>query len=451
MTELDRYRERTRRSLALRQRGLSSMPLGVESNFRFYDPYPVFIDRGSGSRVWDADGNEYIDYALSFGALMTGHSHPAVVRAIQSQASRGLMFGMPHALMLDLAEELNSRFQLDRIRFANSGTEATMHAIRVARGVTGRRRVLKFEGGYHGAHDAVLVALKPAAGSSGDAASPLSVPASKGIPQEITALTVAATFNDLDSVSAAFARYPGDIAGIILEPVMMNIGVCMPEPGFLEGLRDLCTREGSVLIFDEVKTGSKLAAGGAFEFFGVKPDLVTMAKSFGGGAPIAAFGGRAEVMASIERFEVFHAGTYNAGPLAVAAALAALKEVLTPDIFPKVRQLNQRMIDGYNRIIDETGLPAHATGVGANGCIYFTRERVRNYRDFLRVDKALFWEYFFGMMNRGIIPGGQYDDEQWTISVAHTLADVDAHLAAFADVARSLSPAARKNGALISG
>ena len=164
---------------------------------------------------------------------------------------------------------------------------------------------------------------------------------------------------------------------------MMNIGVCMPEPGFLEGLRDLCTREGSVLIFDEVKTGSKLAAGGAFEFFGVKPDLVTMAKSFGGGAPIAAFGGRAEVMASIERFEVFHAGTYNAGPLAVAAALAALKEVLTPDIFPKVRQLNQRMIDGYNRIIDETGLPAHATGVGANGCIYFTRERVRNYRDFL--------------------------------------------------------------------
>jgi glutamate-1-semialdehyde 2,1-aminomutase len=440
MTELDRYKQRTVKSLALRERGLKSMPLGVESNFRFYDPYPIFIDHAAGSRVWDADGNEYIDYALSFGALMAGHSHPAVVRAIERQASRGLMFGMPNAMMLDLAEELMGRFGMERVRFGNSGTEATMHALRVARGATGRKRILKFEGGYHGAHDAVLVAVKPPAGKSGDLRRPLSVPASKGIPDEVSALTIAATFNDIESVKGAFAQYRGEIAALILEPIMMNIGVCEPQPGFLEALRDICTKEGTVLIFDEVKTGSKLAPGGATEHYRIQPDLITMAKSFGGGAPIAAFGGRADLMASIERFEVFHAGTYNAGPLVVAAAIAALKEVLTPDAFKGVRELNRQLVEGHAQIIKETGLPAHSTGIGANGCVYFTPEPVRNYRDFQRVDKELFWQYWFAMLNRGIIPGGQYYDEQWTVSVAHTAADVDRTLSAFAEVARELRP-----------
>jgi glutamate-1-semialdehyde 2,1-aminomutase len=441
MNELDRYLERTPRSRALQQRGARVMPLGVESNFRFFDPYPIFLERGSGSRVWDADGHEYIDFALSFGALMVGHAHPAVVRAIERQVPRGIMLGMPNPMMLELAEELTRRFGIDKIRFANSGTEATMHAIRVARGATGREKILKFEGAYHGAHDGVLVSLKPPAGTSGEASAPLSVPASRGIPASVAALTIAATFNDLDSVRSAFARHTGEVAGVIVEPVMMNIGVCQPEPGFLEGLREICTREEALLIFDEVKTGSKLAPGGATEFYGVKPDLVAMAKSFGGGGPIGAFGGRAEVMAAIERFEVFHAGTYNANPLAVAAALAALREVLTPAAFRHVRALNQRLIDGYSRVIRETGLAAHSTGVGANGCIYFTREPVRNYRDFLRVDRELFWRYFFGMLNRGIIPGGQYYDEQWTISVAHTEADIDAHIAAFGEVAWELAGA----------
>ncbi len=445
MTELELYKQRTRTSLALQQRGTKSMPPVVESNFRFYDPYPIFIDRASGSKVWDADGNEYLDYAMSFGALMAGHAHPAVVRAIERQASRGLMFGMPNAMMLDLAEELMRRFGLESIRFGNSGTEATMHALRVARGATGRTRILKFEGAYHGAHDAVLVSMKPPAGKSGDIKRPLSVPASKGIPEEVSSLTVAATFNDLDSVRDAFRRYPGEIAALILEPIMMNIGVCEPLPGFLQSLRDICTKEGTVLIFDEVKTGSKLAPGGASEFYAVKPDLVTMAKSFGGGAPIAAFGGRGDLMATIGRFEVFHAGTYNAGPLVVAAAIAALKEVLTPDAFPRVHELNERLVDGHNKVIKETGLPAHATGIGANGCVYFTPEPVRNYRDFLRVDKDLFWQYWFAMLNRGIIPGGQYYDEQWTISVAHTEADIERTLSAFAEVARDLTrqPAAK--------
>ena len=408
MSSFPPYRDRTRRSRELQLRGLDSMPLGVESNFRFYEPYPLFIARGSGATVWDADGNQYTDYALAFGALMAGHSHPAVVAAIERQASQGLMFGMPNPTMLDLAEELCSRHRIERIRFSNSGTESTMHALRVARGFTGRDKILKFEGGYHGAHDAVLVAMKPPAGTSGDISAPLSVPASKGIPAAVSALTIAATFNDLDSVRGAFARHKGEIAALILEPIMMNIGVCQPELGFLEALREICTAEGALLIFDEVKTGSKLAPGGAAEFYGIEPDLITIAKSFGGGIAIGAFGGRKAYLDAIGSFKVFHAGTYNANPLAVAAALATVREVLTPEVYPRVRALNDRLVAGCADVIRESGLPAHATGIGANGCIYFTPHPVRNYRDFLQVDKDMFWEYFLGMINRGIIPGGQY-------------------------------------------
>jgi glutamate-1-semialdehyde 2,1-aminomutase len=432
------YIERTPASRALGERGRRTMPLGVESNFRFFEPYPLFLDRGAGARVWDADGREYLDFALCFGALMTGHAHPAIVRAVATQAEQGLLFGMPHASMLDLAELLAERHRLERLRFANSGTEATMHAIRVARGFTGREKIVKFEGAYHGAHDYALVSVKPPAGASGPIGAPASVPASTGIPDSIAALTIAATFNDRSSVESAFERHRGGIAALIVEPVMMNIGVCQPEPGFLEALRAICTREGALLIFDEVKTGTKLAAGGAAEYYGVAPDLVTIAKSFGGGGSIAAFGGRAEVMAVIERLDVFHAGTYNAAPLAVAAALAALREVLTPDACARARSLNRWLIDGYTRIINAAGLAAHATGIGANGCIYFCREPVRHYRDFLRVDKQAFWRYYFGMLERGVIPGGQYYDEQWTVSVAHTDADIDAHLAAFESVAADL-------------
>ncbi|MGH9315322.1 MAG: aspartate aminotransferase family protein [Vicinamibacterales bacterium] len=443
MDHLTRYQERTPRSRELQQRARRVLPLGVESNFRFFSPYPIYIDHAEGPRVWDVDGNEYLDYALGFGALMAGHAHPLVVRAIARQAARGLMYGMPHQPLVELAELLAARHGLDMIRFTNSGTEATMHALRLARGVTGREMILKFEGAYHGAHDAVLVALKPPAGASGEAAAPLSVPASKGIPSAVSALTVAATFNDLESVRNAMARHRGAFAAVILEPVMMNIGVVTPEPGFLEGLRKICTLEGTLLIFDEVKTGSKLAPGGAAEYYGVKPDLVTMAKSFGGGAPIGAFGGTRAAMRAIEDFGVFHAGTYNAGPIPVAASLAALKEVLTPDVYPRVRTLNARLIDGYNRVIADRRLDAHATGVGANGCVYFTRRPVRNYRDFLHADADAFWRYFFGMLNRGIIPCGQFYDEQWTISVVHSEADIDAHLEAFAEVAVDLESAER--------
>ena len=439
MDEVARYRSRTPRSEAVYRRALGVMPLGVESNFRFFDPYPFFIQRAAGTRMWDVDGNEYLDYAMCMGTLMVGHAHPAVVRAIDRQASNGLVFGMPNPMMVELAEELTRRFRIDRIRFTNSGTEATMHAMRVARGATGRDRIVKFEGAYHGAHDAALISVKPPAGTSGAASAPLSVPVSQGIPSAVVPLTVAATFNDIDSVRGVFARHEGEIAALILEPVMMNIGVVQPEPGFLEALREICTREGALLIFDEVKTGSKLAAGGAGEYYGVKPDLITMAKSFGGGASIGAFGGRADLMQLIERHVVFHAGTYNASPIAVAAALGGLREVLTPDVFPRVRALNARLLDGYNTIIADTGLPAHATGIGANGCVYFTRERVRNYRDFLRADQDLFWRYYFGMLNRGVIPSAQHYDEQWTISAVHTEADIDAHLAAFGEVAQELS------------
>jgi glutamate-1-semialdehyde 2,1-aminomutase len=448
MDEVARYRSRTPRSEAVHRRALATIPLGVESNFRFFDPYPIFIDHAAGTRMWDVDGHEYLDFAMCMGSLMVGHAHPSIVRAIERQGPNGIMYGMPNTLMIELAEELTSRFAIDRIRFTNSGTEATMHAMRVARGFTGRDRILKFEGAYHGAHDAALVTVKPPSGESGDASAPLSVPVGRGIPSAVVALTVAATFNNIESVVGAFARHKGEIAALILEPVMMNVGVVEPAQGFLQALRDVCTREGALLIFDEVKTGSKLAAGGAAEYYGVTPDLITIAKAFAGGGPVGAFGGRQDVMGLIERFEVFHAGTYNAGPLAVAAALAGLRDVLTPDVFPRVRALNGRLVDGYNDIIQRTGLDAHATGVGANGCIYFTRHPVRNYRDFLEyADAAQFWRYYFAMMNRGVIPTAQHHDEQWTISAVHTEADIEAHLAVFDEVAKTMATSRATSGA----
>lgn len=441
VSPLDRYRALTPRSAALSKRASKTLPRGVESNFRYYDPYPLYLAHASGARVRDVDGREYLDFALCFGALMAGHAHPKVAEAIARQARTGTLFGMPHELMVELAEELAARYPVDQFRFTNSGTEATMHAMRTARGFTGRPLVAKFEGAYHGAHDAALVSVKPQAGVSGAVDAPLSVPASAGIPREIVRRTVAATFNDLDSVRELFDHNRAQIAALIVEPVMMNIGVCQPEEGFLAGLAAICAEHGSLLIFDEVKTGAKLAPGGACEYYGIKPDLVCLAKSFGGGVPIGAFGGRREVMEAISSFEVFHAGTYNASPLCVAAALATLREVLTPDVYPRIRALNRQLIDGYTRLIRETDLPAHAVGVGANGCIYFCREPVRNYRDFMKVDRDLFWRYWYGMLNRGVIPGGQYYDEQWTISVAHTEADIHTHLAAFAEVARELMAA----------
>ncbi len=439
--EIDTFKKRTPRSRVAHEKALRSMPLGVGSNFRIYEPYPIFVQNGLGVRIHDLDGNEYLDFNLCFGALMAGHCHPAVVRAVEARLKTGTMFGMPHELEAELAEEICSRFPVEQVRFGNSGTEVTMHAIRLARGATGRDRIIKTEGAYHGVHDSVMVSVKPKADQFGDPAAPKQVPSSAGVPAATIQNTLVAPFNSLPAVERLFAQYPKEIAALIVEPVMMNVGICMPEEGYLQGVRELCAHHGALLIFDEVKTGAKLARGGACEYFKVKPDIVCLAKSIGGGFPLAAYGARKEVMDAIAQHKVFHAGTYNTNPLVMAAGLATFREVLTPAAYEHINRLNQRLVEGHQRIIKKTGLSAYAIGAGANGALMLYPKPLRNYRDWIAIDVDLWKHYWFGMVNRGVLPQAHWWDEQWTISVAHTERDIDRHLEAFAEVAPALARA----------
>lgn len=432
---VSRYMQRTRRSREAHEHAKSLLPRGVSSNFRAVDPNPIFIESAVGVTATDLDGNKYTDFALAFGAMMVGHAHPKVTEAIAKQAARGTLHAMPHRLEAVVAQELRARFGQDQWRFANSGTEATMHAIRLARGYTGRPGIIKFEGAYHGAHDTVLVSGKPPLHRTGLRASPQPVPASEGVPAESMAHTHIAQFNDLDSVRARFDEHRNGIAGLIVEPIMLNMGVTEPDPGFLQGLRDLCTQYGALLLFDEVKTGVKIAPGGATEHYKIHPDIVILAKAIGGGTPLAAFGASAAIMEEINSFRVIHVGTYASNPLALAAAEATLKEVLTADAYKHAFSLNRKLIDGYTALIREHGLPCHANGVGSMGTINFKREKMRDYRDWVTLDKHASHAWYLAMLNEGVIPQPPGPDEQWTISVQHTEADIQTHLNAFAKVA----------------
>jgi glutamate-1-semialdehyde 2,1-aminomutase len=432
---VSRYIQRTRRSREAHERAKTLLPRGVSSNFRAVEPNPIFIESAVGVTATDLDGNKYTDFALAFGAMMVGHAHPKVTEAITKQAAKGTLHAMPHRLEAVVAEELRARFGQEQWRFANSGTEATMHAIRLARGYTGRPGIIKFEGAYHGAHDTVLVSGKPPLHRTGLRAAPQPVPASEGVPAESMTHTHIAQFNDLDSVRARFDEHRNGIAAVIVEPIMLNMGVTEPDPGFLQGLRDLCTHYGALLLFDEVKTGVKIAPGGASEHYKIHPDIVILAKAIGGGTPLAAFGASAAIMEEINSFRVIHVGTYASNPLALAAAEATLKEVLTADAYKHVFALNRKLIDGYTALIREHGLPCYANGVGSMGTINFKREKMRDYRDWVSLDKRASHAWYLAMLNEGVIPQPPGPDEQWTISVQHTEADIQTHLNAFAKVA----------------
>jgi glutamate-1-semialdehyde 2,1-aminomutase len=456
------YRDRTRKSAALFDRARLSLPLGVASSFQAYDPYPLFMGDARGSRIWDADGNEYIDFDMAFGVLAAGHSHPILAEALQRRVANGTCYTFPVEDGIALAEEIKSRFGADLVRFSNSGTEATMDAIRVARGYTGREKIIKFEGGYHGHHDDVLVSIQPPRELMGPVDSPATVPASAGIPRSRIAETVTAPFNEPDMLAAILEANAGQIAAILVEPVQFNIGVVPPKPGYLERVRELATEHGAVLIFDEVKTGVVIAWGGAYEQFGVQPDLFCLAKSIGGGIPIGAFGGRREVMAAIETLEgtpafkdgaagsgidrstipggatrVAHLGTFNGNPLSMTAGLVTLTRILTRDAYPRLHALADRLTAGSQSVLDEHGLPGYAINVGPKGCVMFTPGRVTNYRDFIGLDSELWGASFFYLANRGILlPPGP--DDQWTLSVQHTEADIDRYLEVFGEFAREL-------------
>ena len=438
--EMDRFAARTPRSRAQLEEGKKYFPLGVTSNFRFYPPHPVYVKRAQGARLWDLDGNEYLDMNMCFGVLLAGHAHPAILAAVAEQAQNGTMYGMPYELEQQLAAEVCARMGLELMRYANTGTEATMHALRVARGFTGRDKVIKMEGGYHGVHDTALISYKPAVADAGDIKQPKMVKASGGIPDGTAHNTVPCTFNDLETLERIFAANKGQIAALITEPIMMNIGICEPNPGYFEAALKMCHDNGALFIFDEVKTGFKLARGGASEHFKIKPDLVTLGKAIGGGFPLAAFGGRRDVMGALtkDKDAVFHAGTYNANTIGIAAGYAALTRVYTPDIYPRIAKLNRALIDGYNDLLKKQGIKGYAAGAGCNGTVMFTDRVVKNYRDWLTIDAEMWKTWFYGLLSRGVLPQAYAWDEQWTISVAHTEADIEKHLATLREIAPAL-------------
>jgi len=446
--EIELYKKRTPRSQEAHAKAAKRVPLGVASNYRFYDPYPLFVAEGQGGHIRDLDGNDYIDHNLCYGALMAGHGHPAVIRAVEKQMKLGTLFGMCHGMELELADEICARFPVDMVRFNNSGNEATMFAIRLARAATGRMRIVKMEGGYHGGHDGVSVSVKPKSGQFGDAGNPTPVISSAGTLPATTEYTLVAPFNDLAAMERLFARHAGEIAGVILEPIMMNIGVCMPDEGYLQGLREITGRHGAMLIFDEVKTGAKLARGGACEYFGIRPDIVTLGKSIGGGFPLAAFAASTETMQQIAQQKMFHAGTYNTNPVVMAAGLAAFREVLTPACYEHINRLSAKLVSGYQQIIQKTGMNAYAVGACANGALMFYSKPVRNYRDWYDIDHEVWMHYWFGMVNRGVMAQPYWWDEQWTISVQHTDADIDHHLQVFAEIAPTLAAAQHERQAV---
>ena len=421
--ELVRYEERTPASKALFERAHRAMPFGVASSFQAGEPYPIYLARGQGSRVFDVDGHEYVDYHAGFGTMAVGHAHPKIRAAIERAAGTGTHFAATTETAVLLAEEIQRRFGVDKVRFTNSGTESTMDAVRLARAASGKDVLLKIEGSFHGHHDAVMYSVVPTLDSANPVDRPWSVPMTRGIPAGTSDYTKVVPFNDVPALEHMLSDHGDEIGALLMEPVMMNIGIVLPQPGYLQTVRELCDRHGVVLIFDEVKTGATIAPGGASEYFGVKPDLICLAKALGGGVPVGAYGGKAEIMDEIEN-GVVAVGTFNGNPLSMAAGLATLTEVLIPGAYEHLATLGARLAAGCQRVLDEAGIPAVTTDLGCKGSITFRDKPLLRYRDFQEVDDSLFDAYWYWVVNRGIYqtPG---KEEQWTISVQHTSEDVD--------------------------
>jgi glutamate-1-semialdehyde 2,1-aminomutase len=440
--ESARLDERTKGSAAMYQRARGSLSGGVASSYQARDPWPIYLTNGEGPVVHDVDGNRMWDFHNGFGSMVQGHAHPAIVRAVRARVARGTHFAATTEDGILVAEELQRRWGLERWRFLNSGSEATMDAIRIARGFTGRDTIVKIFGSYHGHHDAVMVSIGVDYDRIGDRENYASLPYGAGIPKVVSDLTVPVPFNDAGAMERRIERLDAEgrkPACVIMEAAMMNLGVVLPEDGYLREVRELTRRHGIVLIFDEVKTGLAIAPGGATERFGVLPDMVTLAKTLGGGLPSAAIGGSEEIMRVVEDGTVYQVGTYNGNPLGMAAARASLEEVLTPEAYRHMDALNDRIVAGCQGVIDRYALPGYALGIGAKGCVTFSTAKIVDYETFKAnqdVDVTeLAWLF---NMNRGIFmtPGRE---EEWTLSVTHTDEAIDAYVAVFDEMAAELT------------
>ena len=440
--ELARLNERTARSATMFERARASLSGGVASSYQLRDPWPIYLARGAGPTVTDVDGNRYWDFHNGFGSMVQGHANPAIVKALRDRAELGTHFAAVTEDTVVVAEALAERFSLPLWRFVNSGSEATMDAIRIARALTGRETIMKIFGSYHGHHDAVMVSIGVPYEEIGDREELASLPYGAGIPAAVTELTIAVPFNDAAAMERRIERLEAEgraPACVIMEAAMMNLGVVLPAPGYLEQVREITSRHGIVLIFDEVKTGLAIAAGGATERFGVQPDMVTLAKTLGGGLPAGAIGGSEHVMSVVEDGSVYQVGTYNGNPLTMAAARASLEHVLTPDAYRHLDALNERILAGCEAVIERHRLPGYAVGIGSKGCVTFSPTPIVDYESFkANQDVPLTELAWLWNMNRGIYmtPGRE---EEWTLSVTHTDEAVDAYVEAFDEMAAALA------------
>jgi glutamate-1-semialdehyde 2,1-aminomutase len=440
--EEKRLEESTPKSYELYRRAIKHLPMGVASTYHARDPYPVYYTEGKGPHVWTVDGQEIRDFHNGYGCMVQGHAHPIIVEAIQRRAPLGTQFGLPTEDGVIMAEHLAKAYKLPQWRFVNSGSEATMDAIRVARGFTGREPLLKMFGSYHGHHDYVMVSIGVKDfGDVGPRDHYRSVPYGAGIPQSSVDLTIPVPFNDIVNMTrrieeeVAAGRTP---AALIMEPAMMNLGVVLPEPGFLQAVRDITRKYGIVLIFDEVKTGICTARGGAVERWGIEPDMICLGKALGGGTPCGALGGRADIMDKINEGTVVQVGTYSGNPLSMAAARASWEQVMTDDAYAHLNHLNDRLIAGCDAVCAKYDFPGYTVGISSKGCVNFAAGKITDYESFIRyqdhdlVDLA--WLYNF---NRGLIiaPGRE---EEWTLSITHTDEDIDAYIDAFEDLVRDV-------------
>lgn len=415
------------RNEILFERAQKTIPAGVNSPvraFRSVGGVPRFIECGEGAYLWDADGKKLIDYVGSWGPAIVGHAHPDVVRAVSEQAKKALSFGAPIELEIELAELLCARLpSLDMVRLVSSGTEATMSALRLARGFTGRSKIVKFEGGYHGHGDSLLV-------KAGSGMLTFGQPSSAGVPDAIANETLVLPYNDLDAVADMFKKAPDEIAALIVEPIAGNMNLVQPKPGFLEGLRTLCDAYGTVLIFDEVMTGFRVHPQCAQGLFGIKPDLTTLGKVIGGGMPVAAFGGRRDIMEYIAPLgPVYQAGTLSGNPVAMAAGLATMKLIGEPGFFERLAATTQKLVTGMQQAAREINIPFCAASVGGMFGLYFAPQIPTSYQEIMACDVNHFNRFFHAMLDQGInLAPSAF--EAGFVSAAHSDADIDATIKA---------------------
>ena len=431
-SEWELFTKQTGKSAEESKRSFKSLPLGVTSSFQHWDPYPISIVSAKGAWMTDVDGRELLDLSMGFGAMLAGHLNPTVVEEVKSSLETGMLFVTPSPISTDAAERICRRFVIDQVRFTNSGTESTMYAVRTARAATGKDGIVKVEGGYHGSYDPFVVSAKPPVHEIGDASDPIAHVPAGIVPGDIYVVS----YNDADSLERIFEKNASKIACFIIEPVMENLGIVLPDAGYLERVRELCDEYNVALIFDEVKTGLTAGHQGAAQRLGVIPDLITLAKSIGGGLTLAAFGGKKKYMDFVTNGKMAHFGTFNGNPLAMAG-VRAVDKICTKETLAVAEAFNQQALDRINEIIDEYQLPAHTVGFGVKGCITWSTKPLRNYRDYKETDFAIAELSWLFSLNRGIItPPGL--DEQWLISLAHGQKEVDLLVEDFRAFAQAL-------------